>query len=118
MMERRKRMMPLKDRARAQLAMSLAGYALDVPVASVDEDSRDASVALARKVAMYLASVAFGMSLARVAAAFGRDRSTVGHACRCIEDLREDARFDAWMTALERSAAEAPSPFVNMRSVA
>ncbi|MDP3738623.1 MAG: helix-turn-helix domain-containing protein [Hyphomonadaceae bacterium] len=118
MAERRKRVMPLKDKARARLATSLAGYALDVPLSSVEDDGRDAGASFARKVAMYLASVVFGMSLARVAAAFGRDRSTVGHACRCIEDMREDARFDTWMEALERSAAEAPSPFVNVRSPA
>jgi chromosomal replication initiation ATPase DnaA len=118
MVDRRKRVMPLKDRARAVLAMSLAGYALDVPVSRVEEDGRDSSVAFARQVAMYLASIAFGMSLARVAAAFGRDRSTVAHACRHIEDMRDDARFDTWIGALERAATEAPSPFVDVRSAA
>ena len=51
---------------------------------------------------MYLAHVGFGMSLARVASAFGRDRSTVAHACRQVEDKRDDPAFDAWMETLEQ----------------
>ena len=118
MSDRRKRVMPLKDRARAVLAMSLAGYALDVPLSRVEEDGRDSSVAFARQVAMYLANTALGMSLARIAAAFGRDRSTVAYACRHIEDMRDNSRFDTWIEALARSATEAPSPFVNIQSAA
>jgi chromosomal replication initiation ATPase DnaA len=51
------------------------------------------------------------MSLGRVAAVFGRDRSTVSHACRVIEGRREDPRFNRWLEALERAAAAAPAPF-------
>ncbi len=50
---------------------------------------------------MYLTHVAFGLTMARTAAAFGRDRSTAAHACRLIEDERDDATFDARLDALE-----------------
>ena len=50
---------------------------------------------------MYLCHTAFERSLARVAIAFGRDRSTVAHACHAIEDRREDPHFDDWIDALE-----------------
>ena len=63
---------------------------------------------LGSPVAMYLASVGFGMSLGRVARAFGRDRSTVRHACRVMEERRENPGFDRWMDALEASVAHAP----------
>lgn len=101
----------VEDRARGVLAMALAGYALDVPMAAIADADRSTAAALARSLAMYLAHVAFGMSLARVGRAFGRDRSTISHACRAIEDRRDDPRFDRWLEALERSVAAAPAPY-------
>ena len=90
------------DRQGAHLAAGLAGYALGVTASNILADGRGAlEVARARQVAMYLAHVGFGMSLARVADAFGRDRSTVAHGCRLIEDRRDDPEFDAWMETLE-----------------
>ena len=62
-----------------------------------------ARAALARQVAMYLAHVACGLSLTAVGRIFGRDRSTVSHACRRIEDAREAAIFDEAVAMLERS---------------
>ncbi|MBU2605776.1 MAG: hypothetical protein KKC43_07790 [Alphaproteobacteria bacterium] len=56
--------------------------------------------ARARHIAIYLTHVALGMSLARVARAFGRDRSTVAYACHLIEDKRDDRDFDDWLEQL------------------
>lgn len=101
----------LEDRARGMLAMALAGYALDVPPAVIADADRSTAASFARNLAMYLAHVAFGMSLGRTARAFGRDRSTITHACRAIEDRRDDPRFDRWLEALERTVAAAPAPY-------
>jgi chromosomal replication initiation ATPase DnaA len=60
-------------------------------------------VSLARQVAMYLCHVAFAMSFAAIGRAFGRDRTTVAHACRVIEDRRDDIWFDRRIAALERA---------------
>jgi chromosomal replication initiation ATPase DnaA len=57
--------------------------------------------ALARQSAIYLAHVSLGIGLASVAAAFARHRSTAAHACRQIEDRRDDPSFDAMLVALE-----------------
>ena len=57
---------------------------------------------LARQVAMYLVHVELGVTQTRIAAAFGRDRSTVGHACLAIEQRRDDPAFDDMMEALAR----------------
>jgi hypothetical protein len=99
------------DGARARLATEMASFALGLEVGRVHARERGSSpVAFARQLAMYLCHVGFEMSMARVALAFRRDRSTVSHACRLMEDRRDDPRFDAWLNALEAALREAPKP--------
>lgn len=57
--------------------------------------------ALARQVAMYLCHVGFSMSFEAIGRLFGRDRTTVAHACRVVEDRRDDIWFDCRIAALE-----------------
>ena len=57
--------------------------------------------AFARQVAMYLAHVAWGLSMAEVGQMFARDRTTVSYACGRVEDLRDDADFDRSLDLLE-----------------
>lgn len=64
---------------------------------------RRANVAFARQNAMYLCHVAFGMSFADIGRHFGRDRTTVSHACRLIEDARDLASLDVMLDRLEFS---------------
>lgn len=96
------------DRARVEMAVAMAAAALEVTIDEVHGDSRAVRATFARQVSMYIASVGFGISCTRVAAAMGRDRSTVNHACRLIEDRRDDPAFDRWIEALEHSAAMTP----------
>lgn len=65
----------------------------------------EASVAFARQVAMYLAHVWLALSLSEVGRRFARDRTTVAHACRVVEDRRDDPRIDRVVAAIE-SATE------------
>ena len=58
-------------------------------------------VALARQVAMYLAHVVCGLTLTDTGRLFGRDRTTVAHACCVIEDRRDDPLFDRALDLLE-----------------
>ncbi len=60
-----------------------------------------ARVATARQVAMYLAHVVCGLSLTEAGVLFERDRTTVAHACRVVEDRREDQDFDRAIGLLE-----------------
>jgi len=60
-----------------------------------------AKVAQARQVAMYLAHVACGLSLTDTGRLFGRDRTTVAHACSVVEDRRDDPLFDRALDLLE-----------------
>ncbi len=103
------------DRARARLVQHAVAFAFRQPleeIAAPTRRSKDA--ALARQTAMYLSHIAFGMSLARVAAAFHRDRTTVSHACHVIEDRREDPRFDAHLDRLEAFLRSAPDPSLQL----
>jgi chromosomal replication initiation ATPase DnaA len=52
---------------------------------------------------MYLGHVACGLSLTAVGRVFDRDRSTVAHACKRIEDKREERDFDAAIQMMESS---------------
>lgn len=86
----------------SRLAVSLTGFALGVSAEDILQPGRGTpAVSFARQVAMYLSHVALGMSLARVARAFERDRSTVAHGCHIVEDRRDDPDFDQWIEQLE-----------------
>jgi chromosomal replication initiation ATPase DnaA len=81
----------------ARLAASVSG----VPVSDVESNRRSRRVSTARQIGMYLAHTAAGLPLTKVAAHFGRDRTTAAHACRLIEDRRDDRKFDAELAELE-----------------
>lgn len=63
-----------------------------------------------RQIAMYVCHVALQMTLSEIGTAFGRDRSTVGHACHVVEDRRDDLAFDEFVSAIERMATAVFSP--------
>lgn len=85
-----------------EAALKIAATACGVECADVAAVKRNASVAFARQLAMYLCHVVGDMSLRDVAAEFGRDRTTVSHACHAIEDRRECPIFDRQIDHLER----------------
>lgn len=60
-----------------------------------------ARIALARQVAMYLAHVGCGLSFTEIGDLFGRDRTTVAHACSVVEQRRDDENFDHAVDLLE-----------------
>jgi len=64
---------------------------------------RKAHTAFARQVAMYLAHVGCGMNYSEVGRLFGRDRTTAAHACRIIEDRRDDPGLDLSLDHLEQA---------------
>lgn len=106
-------------------AIAFAGYTPALPVSSRADAASEAVILLvanehnvsirlfkhqsrcrrntakARQLAMYLVHVALGRSLTEVGRVFGRDRTTVSHACALIEDGRDDAAFDAMVSRLE-----------------
>ena len=55
-----------------------------------------------RQVAMYVCHVVLQIPIKDIAAVYGFDRTTVGHACRVTEDRRDDRAYDAFVSAIER----------------
>jgi hypothetical protein len=51
---------------------------------------------------MYLGHVVFRLNLTAVGRAFHRDRATARHACRLVEDCRDDEALDRVLTLIER----------------
>lgn len=91
-------------RAVKQVTAKAFGVSLD----ELDAPTRSkAHIAFARQTAMYLANVVCSYSLTDVAQAFGRDRTTVSHACHLIEDRRDDDAFDQFLDRLEDEVSAA-----------
>ena len=80
----------------------MVGNAFRVPVQELCAPTRrEKKVAFARQVAMYLIHVVFCLSLTEIGELFGRDRTTVAHACEVVEDRRDDPDFDFLLQHLE-----------------
>lgn len=100
---------PRRDRLAVAFVTHLVALATDVSPGDIAAQKRTSLAASrARQIAIYLTHVTFHWPLNRVAFAFGRDRTTCAHACHRIEDLREDAGFDARLAALEECLRQAP----------
>ncbi len=77
-----------------------ASYRLPLAIFHLPNRS-SAPVAFARQIAMYVAHVWLGLSLTEVGRYFGRDRTTVSHACQVVEDRREDRNVDRIVSSIE-----------------
>jgi chromosomal replication initiation ATPase DnaA len=85
----------------AVAVMSLVASACDVELTDLLQHSRcQAQIAFARQLAMYLINVKLGRNMTEIGQLFGRDRTTVSHACALLEDRRE-GEFEAGIDALE-----------------
>lgn len=65
------------------------------------------SVTRVRQIGMYVTHVILGLTMTEVGRGFGRDRTTVQHACHLIEDMRDDGEFDGIVHMTERVTAAA-----------
>jgi hypothetical protein len=63
-----------------------------------------------QQIAMYVCHVVLQMTMSEVGRGFGRDRSTVGHACARVEDRRDEAGFDRLVAAIETVASGVFTP--------
>lgn len=92
---------PPPDRLRTVVEAAVS-VVFSVDTARLHGGSRgQAQVAHARQVAMYLMHCAFSLSHTDIGRAFGRDRTTVAHACCIVEDRRDDTVYDRTLGNLE-----------------
>lgn len=97
-----------RERLMISFVTSLVAVTMDVSPREIEARRRTTAVASrARQTAIYLIHCGLGWPLWRAAAAFGRDRTTASHAVQLIEDLRDDAAFDARLTAMEACVRQA-----------
>lgn len=102
-----------RDRLTVAFVASLVAMITDVPVSEILARRRtNSTAARARQTAIYLVHIVLGWPLRRAADAFGRDRTTASHAVQQIEDLRDDASFDARLSAMEACLLQVIKPGV------
>ena len=89
----------------AQCAKNIACYIFDVSMREMEARTRSrAHAAFARQAAMYLCNIGQCLSLSEIGYGFSRDRTTVAHACRLIEDCREEGGdLDMLLTEMEEA---------------
>ncbi|MEA2758476.1 MAG: hypothetical protein QOH65_1089 [Methylobacteriaceae bacterium] len=92
---------PLPKRSHAALCGAAAAASLAIPQIQIAAGRGKQRVARARQIAIYLAHVGFGLNYTHLGEAFGRDRTTIRHACFRIEDARDDFSLDRALSILE-----------------
>jgi chromosomal replication initiation ATPase DnaA len=60
-----------------------------------------------RQIGMYVTHVVLGLNMTEIGRGFGRDRTTVQHACHLIEDMRDEEEFDRIVHMTEQVTAAA-----------
>lgn len=66
-------------------------------------DRGNAKATRARQISIYLMHTGLSFSLAKVSRIYNKDRTTIGYACRLIEDLRDNPAFDDRILELENT---------------
>ncbi|WP_127145618.1 helix-turn-helix domain-containing protein [Pelagibacterium montanilacus] len=87
-----------------RLAAGQVARKAGVPISEIFAPTRRrAPIASARQLAMYIAHTLLEVTMSDVGACFGRDRTTVAHACQTVEDMRDDCDADARISTIEAS---------------
>ena len=97
---------------RDEIALELCECLIDIVAALFAVSSKELRkagrpvepVSRVRQIAMYVAHVVLRLTQGEVGRGFGRDRTTVVHACKVIEDMRDDPEFDRVVAVVERVA--------------
>ncbi|MCX5497613.1 hypothetical protein OSH11_23145 [Kaistia dalseonensis] len=96
----------IPDEARHLIA-AVVGPALEVEAGELLASGRgSARGAYARQIAIYLACTRFGLSFTEAGQLFGRDRTTAAHACRRVEERRDERSTDQMIDRLDRAVAQ------------
>jgi len=92
----------IRGENKAWVLVQIVAQSHGVTVKEIFHHSRSrAPIAATRQLAMYLMHVVLGRTLTDVGEFFRRDRTTVAHACRLVEDMRDSKEFDEQVCELE-----------------
>lgn len=97
----RRKVLGLRSACNAVRMVAGEILALTGPRTAFERDQRFLSGHV-QQIAMYVCHVALSLPMSDIAQGFGRDRSTVGHACAKVEDRRDDRAFDDLVGTVER----------------
>jgi len=99
----------MMDKTRARLVVSTVAMEFAVPEFVLSSPLKGPSeISYARQIAMYLMRCVYGSTKQRIAEVFERHYTTVSHACRLVEQQRDDPVFDAKLLKLENFLCQAP----------
>lgn len=96
-----------------QAKLAIAAVSLEFGITELDLKSpqnQSRHIRFTRQVAMYLLHVVYELNHTHIARIFAKDRSTVSHACKVVEDSRDDGVFDMKLIRLENFLRQAPRP--------
>ena len=84
------------------LVLLVVSCMMNIPRKALLQANRGAAeISLARQTAMYLMHTVLSRPYHDVADYFSRDRTTVSHACRLVEDLRDDSEYEKQIIQME-----------------
>jgi len=84
-----------------KIVLLVAKYSKISPELIMHHSRCRSNIADARQLAMYLVHVYLGYSMTAVGGFFGRDRTTVSHACARVEDRRDEIEYDDFVCKIE-----------------
>ena len=92
------------DRLLATFVNQMVASAFELPSDRLLRcDRGNARATRARQISIYLMHTALSFSLATISRVYNKDRTTIGYACRVIEDLRDNPAFDDRIIELENT---------------
>lgn len=94
-----------------QAGLAIAAVALEFGVTEpdfIDPPYASPHLRFTRQLAMYLTHIVYELNPTHIARIFLKDRSTVAHALKVIEDCREDAVLDMKIIRLENFLRQSP----------
>lgn len=93
-----------QDRLLAMFVNQMVASAFELSANDLMQASRGkARASRARQISIYLMHTVLSFSLTKIAKIYSKDRTTVGYACRVIEDLRDTPAFDDRIIELEET---------------
>ncbi len=97
-----KRPSNLDTRSKVELIKSVVCLFFDVEKTDIDAKERCCKkIALSRQVFMSLCSIVLDVRPTHLSEIVGRDRTTIIHAGKVIEQMRDDVEFDDFISDLE-----------------